>query len=291
MFTTYETKLENGIYTLATNRHFTDWKLGIRPGAPTFERDLENLMEIIHKISPSKSCFLAHRLLHNTTCTVVSSDNLTRDWSKEINSCSPILIRTSEPTDSIILPKEGVWIEDSFGSFNLNSENMISLIMAADCPGVFIDSNNYIAVIHAALGVLHNKEDNSSGLINTISMLRDDLGVDIDEMRISASHSIGPDLYKYSLDESPKGIANRERHEKLIQMFGNNAAVERNGYSHMDLMEIISQQLLSQGLKEHQFYLDRSCTASKLDDEGKFLYPSNARRDVKLERFAVCRWI
>lgn len=285
-------KTEAGkVTTLATTRGFTHCELGIRPGVPTFERDLEDLMRVIQKESPEKMYFLAHRLGHNTMCLLINDGDLTRDWTESEDSCSPIICRTKGVFDSIIFPKDGVWVEDSNGRVHLTAENMVSLIMAADCPGIMIDAGDYIAVVHASLKVLHNDKDSSSGLLNTLSMLIDELGVPVETLWVSASHSIGPDLYSFSLTHERWGEMNRDRHNRLQSLFGPGAAVERDGNSHVDLMEIIRQQLLSRGLTDDQFFIDKRCTASAVGESGGFLYPSNARGDVPNERFAVCRWL
>lgn len=291
MAKSYESNSDNGICTLATNRHFTKCKLGIRPGVESFDNDLNSLMEVIREESPSKRFFLAQRLGHNTRCTVLQDGDLTRDWTEDENSCSLILVRTQEVTDSIIFPKEGVWVEDSSGRIALDADNMVSLIMAADCPGIMIDAGKYIAVIHASLKVLHNDQDSSSGLLNAMQVLLEDLDIPVEDIKASASYGIGPELYKFSLTHEKWGDTNRERHERLQSLFGLDSAVERDGESHVDLMEIIKQQLLGAGLTEDQIHLDQRCTASRIDEGGDFLFPSNARRDVPKERFAVCRWI
>lgn len=285
-------KTEAGtITTLATTRGFTDCELGIRPGVQTFKSDLKKLREEIQKESPSKRYFLAQRLGHNTQCKVIEAGDLTRNWTENENSCSPIMFRTQGVYDSIIFPKEGVWVEDSYGRVLLTAENMVALIMAADCPGIMIDAGDYIAVVHASLKVLHDDTDSSSGLLNTLRILINELGVPVETLSVSASHSIGPDLYKFSLTQERWGEMNRARQDRLQSLFGPGAAVERDGNSHVDLMEIINQQLLSMGLTEEQIYLDRRCTAGAVDEYGEFKFPSHARGDVPNERFAVCRWV
>lgn len=280
-----------GINSLDTNRNFTESELGIRPGVETFENDLEKLMRIVKDNSPAKKYFLAQRLGHNTECLVIGQGDITRDWSNKRNYCSPLLIRTKELKDSIIFPREGVWIEDSYGRINLNAENMVSLIMGADCPGIFIDTPEFIAVVHASIKVLNNDEDHSSGLGNTLKVLVNDLDVSPRDIKVYASHGIGPDLYSFSLTHEKWGEKNRARHKRLKKEFGSDAAVERGGNSHVNLMEIIRQQLLMAGLTEDQFHLDKRCTAGVVDGNGDFLYPSNSRGDVPQERFAVCRWV
>lgn len=287
MTESYEFIQENGSNVLATNRKFTDSEVGIRPKVPTFERDLKRLLEVIQDISPEKEFFLAQRLKHNSKCKLIENGDLTRDWSKEPNTCYPFLVRTVEAYDSIIFPKKGIDVNDSFGNIHISAENMVGLTMPADCPSILIDAGQYIALIHASLKTLCNYTDGSSGLERALNILRHDLHIKGADIKATSSHSIGPELFDIQLSHQKWGEEPDYLNDDLMSKFD----VNEDGSIYIDIMEIIREQLIRNELLEENIYLDKRCVASVVDNNGKFLFPSHTRRDVKDERSAVARWI